>query len=174
LRTVRELAAQDRERAREYIERDWGSTRMATRGRIVDVAALPGFVAADNGKWLGYVTYELRDGAMEVAVLQSLTPGTGVGTALLAACVAAAHADAAARVWLITTNDNTNALRFYQRRGWVLVALHRDAVTLARQTLKPEIPLTGDDDIPIRDELELELPREQWAEFVERHAWPPS
>ena len=30
------------------------------------------------------------------------------------------------RVWLSTTNDKTAALRFYQRRGWDLVALHRD------------------------------------------------
>jgi len=29
-----------------------------------------------------------------------------------------------ARLWLAVTNDNTPALRFYQRRGWDVVALH--------------------------------------------------
>ena len=74
------------------------------------------------------------------------------------------------RIWLITTNDNLNALRFYQRRGFVLVALHRGDATWARQHLKPEIPVLGLDDIPIRDELELELPRAVWPDFVARFA----
>ncbi|NWG75746.1 MAG: GNAT family N-acetyltransferase [Rubrivivax sp.] len=60
------------------------------------------------------------------------------------------------RVWLLTTNDNVNALRFYQKRGFVLAALHREAVAHARQ-IKPEIPLSGEYGIPIRDELELEM-----------------
>jgi len=61
------------------------------------------------------------------------------------------------RVWLVTTNDNVDALAFYQRRGFRLAALHRAAVTEARETLKPEIPEVARNGIPIRDELELEL-----------------
>ena len=147
---------------------------MVSRERLLDVAALPGFVAEDDGEWLGYTTYELRDGAMEIAVLESLAQGGGVGVALLAANVAAARDSGADRVWLITTNDNSHALRFYQRRGFVLVGLHRDAVTRAREALKAEIPELGNDDIPIRDELELELPVAEWPEFIENHAWPKS
>jgi RimJ/RimL family protein N-acetyltransferase len=60
------------------------------------------------------------------------------------------------RVWLITTNDNSDALKFYQKAGFRIVAVHRDAVALARR-LKPEIPLVGENGIPIRDEIELEL-----------------
>jgi hypothetical protein len=59
-----------------------------------------------------------------------------------------------------TTNDNVDALRFYQRRGFVLTELRRRAVDDARRTLKPSIPLVGDHGIPLRDEIELrqELP----------------
>jgi RimJ/RimL family protein N-acetyltransferase len=145
---------------------------MATRGRLLDVATLPGFVAEDGDEWLGYATYELRDGALEIALLESLSQGGGVGVALLAACAQAALDAEATRLWLITTNDNTHALRFYQRRGFVLTALHRGAVDEARRAIKPEIPEVGNDDISIRDELELELPRSDWAEFVQNHAWP--
>jgi Acetyltransferase (GNAT) family len=60
------------------------------------------------------------------------------------------------RVWLITTNDNLRALRFYQRRGFRLVAVHPDALARSRE-LKPSIPEIGLDGIPLRDELELEL-----------------
>ena len=61
------------------------------------------------------------------------------------------------RTWLITSNDNVNAIRFYQRRGMRLVAVHRGAIDEARQ-LKPSIPLVGKHGIPIHDELEFELP----------------
>jgi hypothetical protein len=60
------------------------------------------------------------------------------------------------RLWLITTNDNLHALRFYQRRGLVLVAVHRNAIEQSRK-LKPQIPKLGYDNIPVRDEIELEL-----------------
>ncbi|TME09284.1 MAG: GNAT family N-acetyltransferase, partial [Chloroflexi bacterium] len=59
-------------------------------------------------------------------------------------------------LWLITTNDNLHALRFYQKRGFTLVTVHRNAVDAARQ-MKPRIPLIGDDQIPLHDEIELEM-----------------
>ena len=69
----------------------------------------------------------------------------------------AARAAGCARLWLVTTNDNLDALGFYQRRGLRLSRSAPGAVDDARRTLKPEIPETGDGDIPIRDELELEM-----------------
>jgi len=60
-----------------------------------------------------------------------------------------------ARLRLLVTNDNTAALRFYQRRGWDLVALHRGAVEGHRR-LKPEIPGRGAGGIPIRHLVELQ------------------
>jgi hypothetical protein len=60
-------------------------------------------------------------------------------------------------VWLVTTNDNLVALRFYQRRGFRLSALRPGAVDEARRRLKPAIPDAGAFGIPLRDELELEL-----------------
>ena len=53
------------------------------------------------------------------------------------------------------TGVATSALRFYQRRGWILAAVHLGAVEASRRT-KPSIPRRGHDGIPIRDELELE------------------
>ncbi|MFT4218235.1 MAG: hypothetical protein QM619_13770 [Micropruina sp.] len=54
-------------------------------------------------------------------------------------------------------NDNTRALRSYQRAGWDLVALHRDAMDDVRR-LKPGVPRHGMDGIPLRHQLELEFP----------------
>jgi ribosomal protein S18 acetylase RimI-like enzyme len=169
---VRPIEPDDRDELTDHLRHDWRSTQIATRGRLVDVSQFPGFIAADFGEWLGYATYELHNGELEVSVLSSAGPRRGAGSALLAACVRAATKAGARRVWLITTNDNTAALRFYQRRGFVLVALRPGAVEHARATLKPEISLTGLDDIPLRDEIELELPRAAWPSFIEKYEWP--
>jgi len=93
--------------------------------------------------------------AANASATDSARPGRGVGTALIVAAEEVAQRAGCRRLWLITTNDNTHALRFYQKRGFVLAALHRNAVAASRAR-KPEIPLTGNDGIPIRDEIELE------------------
>jgi len=147
---------------------------MVTRGRLFDVSGLPGFVALRNADWLGYATYQIDGDELEIAMLQSIIPGAGAGSALIAACIALARSQRLAHVWLVTTNDNLDALRFYQHRGFRLAALRPDAVTRARESLKTEIGLIGESGIPIRDEIELYLPPTEWPYFVERYGWPSS
>ena len=48
-------------------------------------------------------------------------------------------------------------MRFYQRRGLRIAAIHRDAIAESRK-LKPEIALVGIGGRPIEDEIEFELP----------------
>ena len=74
----------------------------------------------------------------------------------LAAVDAVATDAGCARIWLITTNDNVDALRFYQRRGYRLLRVDAGAVDRSRSSLKPAIPLVGSHGIPIRDEIVLE------------------
>ena len=80
----------------------------------------------------------------------------GAGTALIEAVEQLAAQHGCARLWVITTNANIDALRFYQRRGFCLAAVHRGAVDDSRSRLKPEIPEVGAYGIPLRDEIELE------------------
>jgi len=93
----------------------------------------------------------------EIITLDSDQRGIGVGSALICMVEEAAEQAGCSRLWLITSNDNLPALGFYQRRGFELVAVHRRAIEQARQ-LKPQIPYIGFEGIPIRDEIELELP----------------
>jgi N-acetylglutamate synthase-like GNAT family acetyltransferase len=78
------------------------------------------------------------------------------GTALVAAVERLAAQQGCRRLWLLTTNDNLDGLRFYQRRGFRLAALHTGAVDDSRARMKPEIPPVGDYGIPLRDEVELD------------------
>jgi len=152
---IRALLPGDRSWVEALLIEHWGSPLVVSRGRLHDAATLPGFVAAHGSALLGLITYRLADRLCEVVTLNSLEPGRGIGTALLAAVRDQARRAGAERLWLITTNDNLTALAFYQKRGLVLVRLHADAIAESRR-MKPEIPLFGNNGIPIRDELELE------------------
>jgi DNA-3-methyladenine glycosylase I len=154
---IRPLRNDDRAWVAKLLEREWGATRIVTRGRLYQADRLPGFVAVRDGRPCGLVAYRLGDGDCEIISLNSLLERIGVGSALIAAVREAAVAAGCRRLWLITTNDNLAALRFYQRRGFRLAALYPNALEASRR-LKPEIPLVGHDGIPLRDELELELP----------------
>jgi hypothetical protein len=95
-------------------------------------------------------------GSSEILTLHAAGQWHGTGTALIEAAGQLAVQHRCTRLWVITTNDNVNALRFCKRRGLCLVCVHRGAVDHSRASLKPEILLAGNYGIPLRDELELE------------------
>jgi len=127
------------------------------RGRVSDTAELDGFAVENDGRPIGCALWREEDGDAELVVLVTTYRGAGAGTALLDAVVDYAREQGWKRLWLITTNDNTDAMRLYQRAGWNWVAFHRDAVDNAR-ALKPELPPEGAHGIPIRHEIEFEYP----------------
>lgn len=131
---------------------------VVTQCRARDVASLRALVALDESQMqrVGLLTYELAGGACEVVTIDALWPRSGIGTALLNRASELARDAGATRVWLITTNDNLNAINFYERRGFRLIAVHRGAVDQAR-LLKASIPLVAENGIELHDELELEL-----------------
>ncbi len=155
--TLRPLAPADRDWVRAWMVAHWGSQWMAVHGRRFRMDELPGFAAMLAGEVAGLVTYRWLDGECELMSLDSLVEGRGIGGALVEAVRDLATQAGCRRLFLVTTNDNLNALRFYQKRGFHLCALRPGAVDAARCELKPEIPLLGDSGIPIRDELELEM-----------------
>ena len=89
--------------------------------------------------------------------MHALTPGRGLGTALVEALAGLLAPQGVRELWLTTTNDNLDALRFYQRRGFRLMELRAGAIAEVRK-LKPTIPRIGDYGISVRDELRLVRP----------------
>ena len=154
---VRELRYDERAWAVAELTRRWGGTRVVSRGLLQDAAGLPGLVAERAGTRAGLLTFRPRpDGDTEIVTINAFPQRAGIGGLLLAAITELGRRNDWRRIWLVTTNDNTPALRSYQRHGFDLVALHRGALERSRQ-LKPEIPATGLDGIPMAHELELEL-----------------
>ena len=156
--TIRAITTDDRSWIENFMVEQWGAAPQAVRGALFYPQDLPGFIAEVAGRGVGVATYRQLDPVTcELATLNSLQSGLGIGVALIEAVVKAAKALGCTRLVVVTTNDNLSALRFYQRRGFVLHAVRIGAVNMSRRTLKPQIPLLGNDDIPIRDEIELAL-----------------
>ena len=154
--TVRSITKNDTEWVAHRLAKWWGSTDIVTRGRFISATALPGFLAVLHEKPVGVVTYQITGRECEIVTLNSLMRGKGIGARLLRQVKKVALSSQCNRICVITTNDNMRALRFYQKQGFSLVAVHRNALKRSR-LLKKEIPLIGQDGIPLRDEIELEM-----------------
>lgn len=154
--SMRRLNREDLPRLRQFWMEHWGGDEMITRGNIIHPEQLDGFVIEDGNEWIGLLTFFIKDNECEVTSLDSLREGQGIGTKMIEAMINEARQNQCKRVVLITTNDNLHALGFYQRRGFELVKINRGAVNKSRK-IKPSIPLIGNDGIPLRDEIELEM-----------------
>ena len=155
--TIQALSRTDHEWLAQVWREYWGAEYIVNRGQIVRPADVLGFCAVEpSGERVGLVTYRIEDDQCEIVTIDAFTQFRGVGTLLLEAVRKLARGEHCRRIWLITTNDNLDALRFYQRRDFHLVAVHRDALDRSRE-LKPSIPSVRQYNIPLRDELELEI-----------------
>ena len=138
------------------LEREWGAVEVValSLGGVVDASTLPGWLAESDGEVVGLLTYRTSGDVVDIVTINAFTGG-GVGAALIEALVDEVRSRAA-RLRVTTTNDNTRALRFYQRAGFRLTALRQGAMAEARSA-KPQIPELGNDGIPIRDQIDLEM-----------------
>ncbi len=132
----------------------WGSATQIVHQTVYRPSDLPGLIAERGRRLVGLLTFHVAGGVLEVVTLNALERRAGVGTLLMEAAAAEARQLRCHEIRLTTTNDNLDAIRFYQRRGLRLVALRPGAVDRARAE-RPEIPPVGDYGIPLRDEIDL-------------------
>jgi len=155
--TVRPTTQDTRHWVRSVVGEYFNSLLQLRPGRVwEDVSLLPGFVAEDEDKPRGFALYEVRGDECELVVIRSVVERVGAGTALVTALREEAVRQGCQRLQVFTVNDNINAIRFYQRRGFDLIALHREAMEEVRR-IKPDVPILGDDGIPMRHMLEFEI-----------------
>ncbi len=154
--SIRPVTSADHDWVRRRTVQYWGDEMVVAHGVIYYPADLPGFLAVYQGESVALATMHIEGGACELVSLDCDVQGAGIGTALVEATFQAAKTAGCRKVWLVTTNDNLHALEFYQKRGFHLMALHPGAVNESRK-LKPAIPLVGENGIPIRDEIWLEI-----------------
>jgi N-acetylglutamate synthase-like GNAT family acetyltransferase len=153
---VREATEADRATLHGFLS-ERNAARVARMGRLERPLDHPALIAEhDDGSLAGVLTYVVEGDACEILTLHAADRRSGAGSALVKAVEPVAAERGCRRLWVLTTNDNVDALRFYQRRGFRLAELHPGAVDDSRARLKPEIPETGEYGIPLRDELVLD------------------
>jgi N-acetylglutamate synthase-like GNAT family acetyltransferase len=152
---IRPVEEGDREWVRQVSIEHWASEIVVTRNSVYLVEEQPGFIALLDKQRVGLATYRIEYNLCEILTLNSLVPKRGIGSMLLTAVEDEAKQKECKRIWVITTNNNLEALGFYQKRGYTIKTIHSNAIEKSRR-LKPEIPLVAENGIPIRDEIELE------------------
>jgi len=151
----RSVTSKDRDALAKFITDRWGCDYLVSKMKIYHAQDLDAFICEEDGKIIACVTYYIEGAECEIVSLDSIRPGEGLGRQLMSMAEDAARSAGCTKVWLMTTNDNTYALRLFQRLGYSLCEVHLDEVKRYRE-IKPCIPLKGNDGIPIRDLFELE------------------
>jgi GNAT superfamily N-acetyltransferase len=165
---IRDKESEDQPWIEQLLNERWGGEgRVIAHGEVFDARLLPALVA---GEQRGLATYQVRRSNdivfAELVTLDTVTINGGIGTALIEALVSRLRAKGVKVLRVTTTNDNLDALRFYQRRGFRIIAVRPGAVDESRR-IKPSIPVTGEYGIPIRDEIELEREIQHAGEIPE-------
>ncbi|MHA1936279.1 MAG: GNAT family N-acetyltransferase [Candidatus Thorarchaeota archaeon] len=152
---VRDKMEDDQEWVNEITRSEWTSDIVVVHGDTYRPSELSGFVAEIEGKRIGLLTYFILDTHCEIITLSSITQGIGVGTTLLDRLEVLVKSKGCTRLLVTTTNDNLDALRFYQKRGFRIINIYPNAVEYSR-SIKPDIPTIAPNGIAITDEIELE------------------
>lgn len=153
---IRPLNERTYRQINEYILTNWGKP-LVTRGNIIKEGNLSGFAAFDEDTLIGAVLCQIIDLECEIVALYSLKENSGVGTRLTNAVIDFAKLNNCKRVWLITMNDNTHAIRYYQKRGFSLKVVHINAFEETRKIKGISKNILGIDNIPVLHEFEFEI-----------------
>jgi N-acetylglutamate synthase-like GNAT family acetyltransferase len=139
----------------EKLKENWGSSVIVSRRKKYESIDLSGFIIENNKQKLVICLYKIENNECEMIVLEAFEQRIGMGTALLNRLIENCSNDKIKRIWLITTNDNIDALRYYQKHGFEIVCIYRNEIDYSRK-MKPEIPIIGNYGIKIKDEIEME------------------
>ncbi len=152
---IQSIHKNDHAKIAAIIREHWGDETVVAHGELFHPETLAGIKAVRGNAIVGFLHYQVRGEECEILTLISLQEDQGIGSALIVEVESIARINHCQRLSLITSNDNLHALGFYQRRGFHLAALFPGQMDISRK-LKPAIPVMGDHQIPLRDELRLE------------------
>ena len=154
--TLREITKDDSSLIKELIDTHWGGEPLIIRGKEYFPSRLGGIIALRGEQVVGFLIYDIQNNVCEIVVFEVFEKFKGIGTSILAKLKEIAKSKNCNTLYVMTTNDNLDALRFYQRRGFRICGINLNSMEISRK-MKPSIPEIGDYGIPIRDEIDLEL-----------------
>lgn len=155
INNIERINEKNRNLVNQFFRDNWFSTDISLRGEIIDCTKVDGFLVQENNTIIGLITYTFFGDICEIVSIDSKRENLGLGSALLKEVEHVAIENNCKKMRLVTTNDNLRALQFYQKRGYCLTKIYPNAMDEVRKQ-KPDVPLIGENGIPLRDELELE------------------
>ncbi len=155
---IKRIEENDKLIINEFLLREWGSSVIVLReGEVFDLKDEAGFVAYEEDTVIGLITYRITDHICEILSIDSKKENQGLGTSLIEQVKEQARLYQCDQLRVVTTNDNLRAIGYFQKRGFHLTKLYINAMDYVRR-IKPDVPLTGEHNIPLNDELEFEMP----------------
>lgn len=154
---IRPSEEKDKAWVQQFIIKEWGANKIVTNGSVYTPSLLSGLLAIQEEQPVGLLTYKIEENICKIVTLNAIEMHKGIGTALIEEIIRLSKEKGLQEISVITTNDNIDGLRFYQKRGFAIKVVRINELENSRK-LKPEIPLLGNYDIPLRDEIELILP----------------
>ncbi|KST93808.1 GNAT family N-acetyltransferase [Lactococcus lactis] len=152
--TIKRIELADKKRIIKFFYQQWQEEIMVVSSGSYHCSELDGFIYEKDFLILGLITYTINNNILEIISLDSIVENQGIGSLLLKTVEEEAKMMGVHKIKIITTNDNLLALKFYQKKGYRITKVVPDAVKKARK-IKKTIPLKGNDNIPIWDELVL-------------------
>lgn len=154
--TIRLTTPDDTQLVSQLMTQHWGGEPLVIRAKKYYPSKLDGIIVEENNEIIGFLFFECQKTSCEIVVFEVFEKFHGIGTKVLDKLKFIAKEKGCHRIYLMTNNDNLDALRFYQRRGFCICGIHLDSVKASRK-IKPGIPMVGEYGIPLRDEIDLEL-----------------
>ncbi|MEM7026211.1 MAG: GNAT family N-acetyltransferase [Pseudomonadota bacterium] len=134
-----------------------GGPVLVSSGSLHDLRHCPAVVVSEGAERAGFLVYRVAGDMLEILAIKAVRPRLGAGSALMDEAERIAELSRCREICLTTTNDNLDALRFYQRRGFAVRAYHiggfREILRL-KGSDTDQVPL-GLHGIPIRDSIDL-------------------
>lgn len=153
---IKAIDESNRELSAIILKKLWHTDSIIAKKEVHYFKDIPGFLCYEEGAVVGVITYAIENGECEIVTINSLKKKKGYGKKLFSAVLKVAKKEKCKRLWLITTNDNTNAMTFYQLIGMNMCGFYPNGMDYSR-SLRPQIPLTGNLGIPLKHEIEFEL-----------------
>lgn len=134
-----------------------GGPYVVSGDKLYDIRKSPGFIAYLEDEPVGFLIYDLSDSTLEILFVKTLQKYKGVGSALLKRAEEIALENNCSLLRVYTTNDNLDAFRFYQRRGFVVFSYEINTFqeTLELKGLDTDTRIIGQYEISSRDLIGL-------------------
>lgn len=148
----------DYETARKLVVEQWGDDAFIISGKVYPTSEMTLLGAwTPLGQLRGLAYYKVNGSTMLLGAIITIGErAKGVGKILFDAVLAEARTTRMRKMRALTTNDNFEAMKFYQRCGMRFETLYPGGADAFR-AFKPGIYRNGKHGLPLRDILEFEL-----------------